>query len=124
MITMSDVDLTVDYKNLRLLDGHLMHEVKRRGVEGFTKTYEEHIEEFRKDWSKFEFCYLLALLEYLDPSFQYDESVKMDKFVLDSYSYNWYINFDEEPDFKKVYEAALPSFKKRGILINTVDEAV
>lgn len=83
-LTMSDIEDydKVGWDDLRLLMGNLGHEVRRNGKEAFMKLHTEHIEEFREAWTHMQFCYLLGFMGTLDPSFHYDESVKMDKYVI------------------------------------------
>ena len=84
MLEIKDIDLDVDYDSLCLLESHLMNEVKRLGAEGFVKLYSSSMEDFRRDWSLRNFCFLLALLEYLDSSFSYDDVFKLPKFIADA----------------------------------------
>lgn len=122
MIKIDDIELDeslIDYQQLRLVEGHLMHEVRRKGKKGFFQEYSENIEDFRRDWRIIDFCFLLALLEYLDNSFKYDESVRCEKYIAER------VDFEELKDnnFDIIFEMendALDCFKKRGLLFKEV----
>ena len=124
MLKLEDIDLSVDYRELSFIESHLMHEVKRKGVKAFVKEYSDNIEDFRKDWSKVNFCFLLALLGYLDKSFRYDDSVKLDKYVLDARDF-LFVELDEDlSEANKRLQVVLPSFYARGFIYSDVEEAV
>lgn len=124
MLTMDDVDSNVNWNDLCFLISHLMHEVKRRGKEGFLNFYSENIEDFRRDWSKVDFCFLLGLMGYLDKNFEYDKNMKLDKYILDPYVYDDIFVFEENVDLDIQFNKSLNSFKERGFLFDTVDDAV
>lgn len=124
MLTLENIDMNVDYDSLCFLESHLMHEVKRRGIDNFVEVYSNSIEEFRRDWSKINFCFLLSLLEYLSTDFKYDLSVKLDKFILDARDFI-FVEFDGDlEDANERFKSSLPSFLKRGFVFSDIEEAV
>lgn len=124
MLKLEDIDLSVDYEKFGLLESHLMHEVKRKGVDSFVQEYCKNIEEFKKSWSKMDFCFLLALLGYLDSSFKYDDTIKLDKFVLDPYSYYMVVELGKRLCLFGLRKRSIKSFRKRGFLLSEIGEAI
>lgn len=124
MLTLDNIDMSVNYDELCFIESHLMHEVKRRGISDFVKVYGDNIEDFRRDWSKINFCFLLALLEHLDSNFKYDSSVKLDKYVLSPFDFGDLSDFGDELDLVLIYNDSLDSFKSRGFLYSNLGEAL
>lgn len=81
-ITMKDIDTDFIYDWVGFTESHIMHEYKRMGVEGLKEKYIKNIEEFKKDWTHDEFCFLLCILEYLVSDWQYPEECTREKYVL------------------------------------------
>ena len=71
-----------------------------------------------------DFCFLLALLGYLDSSFKYDDTIKLDKFVLDPYSYYMVVELGKRLCLFGLQKRAIKSFRKRGFLISEIGEAI
>jgi hypothetical protein len=118
MLTLDNIDMSVNYDELCFIESHLMHEVKRRGTSNFVKVYGDNIEDFKRDWSKIKFCFLLALLEHLDSNFKYDCNVKLDKYILDSRDFI-FVDLDNDlTDANISFKKALPSFLKRGFVFS------
>lgn len=125
MITMDMIDFDCDIDDLCVFESALAHEIKHLGVVEFVAKYASLLDELRESWNKYEFCLLLGYLEYYDPSFSYDETVKLDKYVLDIYDFLAVKNdCKEEINLKESWDSALPSFKKRGFLNSEVEVAV
>ena len=124
MLTLDNIDMSVNYNELCFIESHLMHEVKRRGTSNFVKVYGDNIEDFRRDWSKINFCFLLALLEHLDSNFKYDSSIKLDKYVLSPFDFGDLSDFGDELDLVLIYNDSLDSFKNRGFLYSNLGEAL
>lgn len=108
----------VDWEELRILMGNLGHEVRRNGKEAFMKLHADNIEEFRKDWTHIQFCYLLGFMGTIDPTFSYDESVKTDKYVILELD-RAMLDTDEEDTYEalnEIIDRSDESFLKRGFL--------
>ena len=121
-LCLENINKDVDYDDLCFFESHLAHELKRLGKEGFVKKYKSGVESFRIDSIKF--CYLIALLEYLDNTFTYDSSIKLDKFILDARDYDFAV---EDNDFTLANDRlrkVLPQFYKRGFIYSDIDLAV
>lgn len=129
-ISEKDIDFNVDYYSLGLLESALGHELKGLGKTEFLKKYETNIEEYRKDWSLVDFCFLLGFLGYYDKDFYYDPSVRLDKYVIDVYNMFYYENKDDPEvaeylrSFDDMYSSSLECMRNRGFLWETIDEAV
>lgn len=130
MLKESDMNLTADYEHLGILESALGHELKSVGILNFCKKYESDIDMLKESWDFLDFCYLLAFLSYYDSSFEYDQSVRLDKYIPDPYDLFYYNNRNEEgfedcvKTFDKMYEDSLPSMRLRGFLFSDIDEAV
>lgn len=90
-LTIDDIDTEFVYDWVGFLESTIMHEYNRVGVEGLREKYVNNIEEFRKDWSHDEFCFLLGMLEYLIPDYRYPEECTRDKYVLNPFEINEYV---------------------------------
>jgi len=124
-ITLEQVWVDFPIRDLCVFESALAHEKKNIGVRAFCKRYEGLIEEFRKDLSHVEFCFLLAYLEYHDPKFRYDKSVKLDKYILDTFDMCMLHNeAPEEIEWDLIWDKAIPQFRERGILLRETSEAV
>lgn len=124
MLNLSDIDMNVDYDSLCFLESHLMHDVKRKGKEGFVKEYSAEIDSFRENWTHRDFCFLLALLGYLDSSFSYDESVKLEKYIVDARDFIFVEEDNSLEEVNKTLKSAIPAFLNRGFVYNSVEEAI
>lgn len=115
-ITLEDIERpeNVDYYSLRLLDGNLGHELKREGRQKFLAHYRENIEQYREELSHTNFCFLLAMLKYVDPSFEYDSSLRTEKYILPQLDYGTLI--DGTFTIEELIEDYSETFVERGFL--------
>lgn len=121
-LRLEDIDMNPDYASYCMIDGHIMHEVKRRGREGMIEEYWNHIEDYRRDWSKLEFCFLLGVLEELY-GLVYEDDIKLDKYVLDPRDH-LFLDEDGEDAYSKTLENVLEGMWKRGFVFSSLEEAV
>lgn len=121
-VHLEDIDMNPDYVDWSITDGHIMHEVKRKGREGMIEEYWNHIEDYHRDWSKVDFCYLLGILEELY-DLVYEDDIRLDKYMIDPRDM---IDIDElgEDAYKETLENALEGLFKRGFVFDSIDEAV
>ena len=110
-------------REIYLLESALQHEKNNIGLETLLRKYEDAIEDFREDLPFEQFCYLLGYLEYFDPSFKYDKSVRLDEFLLDGFDQSmaedglW-----EHVDLDVCWNKANSTLRDRGFLYKQVDE--
>lgn len=95
-VTMKDIDTDFIYDWVGYIESHMMHEYKRMGIEGIRKKYIENIEEFKRDWTHDEFCFLLCILEYLMPDYQYPYTCTRGRYVMSPDSVEEYITSKAE----------------------------
>lgn len=124
MLTLGNVTTEVSLEGICLLESAFGHEWNAVGNEDFCKKYEDNIEDFRKELSHGEFCYLLGYLKYRDPSFKYDSSVKLEGYFLEMCDQALYEAqcYDEIESIDEMYKNALECFKERGFLFSEVSE--
>lgn len=102
-----------------------MHEYKRLGVSGMYNKYVRNIEDYRRDWSFQDFCFLISLLEYLIPGYSYPENCSLDKFILDiRIRMNIEFGIITEQQFQEYIESCLECAKRHGYLWSSFDEVV
>lgn len=123
MLTFKNIETDVDYESLGLLESQLMHEVKSLGVKAFVSKYKSNIVSIEQNWGKLDFCFLLALLGYLDKSFTFDFYVKLDKYILDPYTYYAVVKQGRRYLILWAYIRSLKSFRNRGFLYSEIGEA-
>lgn len=123
MLKLEDLITDIDIRDITVFESALAHEKKNIGVTAFCQKYESLIEEFRASLPHMEFCFLLAYLEHLDSTFSYDETVKLDGYVLEPFDFVMYLN-EEKPDLGVCWDSALPVFRNRGFLFSEIDEVV
>ena len=125
MLKLEDLITNIDIRNLTVFESALAHEKKNIGVVAFCKKYEGSIEDFKTSLPHMEFCFLLAYLEHLDPTFSYDKTVKLDGYVPDiedMQALQW--GFEDEVDLEGAWNKALLPFRSRGFLLQELSEAV
>lgn len=124
MLKIENIDREVNYSDLAFVESHLAHEVKRHGKAEFVRMYSAELEDFKKEWDKYSYAFLLALLEYHDSSAVFDTDFKLEKYVVDLCVYSDLFKFNEPCNLDEVYDSSLPMFRKRGILWDEVAEAI
>ena len=128
VLTIEDIDREVNYSDLAFVESHLAHEVKRHGKAKFVEMYSAEVEDFKREWGSREYAFLLALLEYHDPSAVFDEEFRLEKYIVDLMDYYDLFESSEDDedsrDLETIYNSALPMFRKRGILWEEIAEAV
>lgn len=123
MLTRENIRLDINVREIYLLESALQHEKDNIGLETLLRKYEDAIEDFREDLPFEQFCYLLGYLEYFDPSFKYDKSVRLDGFLLDGFDQSmaedglW-----EYVDLDVCWNKANSTLRDRGFLYKQVDE--
>lgn len=125
MITLDDVNMTLDMRDILVFGSALSHEKACIGLEAFCHRYKAIIEDFRRDMPFEWFCYLLAYLQYFDSSFQYDKTVHLEGYMVPS-DVHFYIRtgMHDMYDLDTLWNSAIPCFRDRGILISEVDEVI
>ena len=129
-VTMKDIDVDFIYDWVGYIESHMMHEYKRMGVEGLREKYIKNIEEFKKDWTHDEFCFLLCILEYLVQDWQYPEECMREKYVMNHDALEEYILASVEGIelsntwSQRCVNNALVCCIRHGFLWNRFDEAV
>lgn len=130
-VTMKDIDVDFIYDWVGYIESHMMHEYKRMGVEGLREKYIKNIEEFKKDWTHDEFCFLLCILEYLVQDWQYPEKCTREKYIMNTkdmaeYVYATVVDKLVLPDTwaQECVDKALDCCIRHGFLWNEFGEAV
>ena len=115
----TDIDY-IGYQSLTVLRKLLREELERDGKEAFLGNYYTKIGFYTKTWRHIEIRYLLALLEYLNPEFQYAGNVDMGKtIVANEAAFKKIMNGNTEL-LDKLRRGTPLAFRKYGLL--TVDE--
>ncbi|EEQ58124.1 hypothetical protein CBFG_01834 [Clostridiales bacterium 1_7_47FAA] len=115
----TDVDY-IGYQSLTVLRKLLRDELKKDGKETFLGNYYTKIGFYTKTWRYVEIRYLLALLEYLNPEFQYTGVINIGRtIVTDEDAFKKIVNGDAGL-LDKLRQGTPLVFIKYGFL--TVDE--
>ena len=110
----------IGYQSLTVLRKLLRKELEKDGKEAFLGNYYTKIGFYTKTWRYVEIRYLLALLEYLNPEFQYTGKVDVGKrIVADEAAFKKIINGNTEL-LDNLSQGTPAAFIKYGFL--TVDE--
>ena len=114
----------IDYITLNLTSEILMNDIRELGIECFLGSYYTKLGLYTKTWSSVALRYLIALLEYLNPSFSYNRELSIGKpIVADENAFQEIMNGNIQ--LLDQLESKTPSaFKKYGILTGAQEHMV
>ena len=129
-ISLEDIERDESVYSIFVVISQVMHDKKSYGLESMLERYKENIEDYRKQMTLWDFCALLGILEYLDSTFKYDETIRVEKPIV-SYDVWCEVELFKELSNNEIQEMcnsciekALPEFKKRLIFIDHIDEVI
>ena len=107
----------INYAALNLAQGILKKNLEQMGKEAFLGNYYAAIGFYVKTWRSIDLRYLLAMLEHLNPEFQYSGKVEIGKVIVTDEHLLQKVMDGDRALLDKLDKNTPAAFKKYGILI-------